>query len=968
MLAELKKLLPKEYGMWQPPGDGKRNYWTARAAGQLDYAAKLSGVLGGRYDELIGEVLSALLAELEEEGAITKKAVLDAERRLAPLAKDAKRYKAVCVAHGHIDMNWQWGWDETVAVTLDTFRTMLNLMNEYPGFTFSQSQAAVYRIVEQYDAPMLEEIRARVREGRWEVTAATWVEADKNMPSGESLTRQVLYSRKYLSELLGIDPDGLNLDYEPDTFGHSVHVPELLAAAGVKYYYFCRGHNGKSLFRWQAPSGRSVIAYREPMWYNDNIEPCFAAFIPELCEEYGIDTMLKVYGVGDHGGGPTRRDLELILDMQTWPIYPELRFGTYAEFFRAIEQSDAELPVVEGELNFVAPGCYTSQTRIKTANRTSEAGLNEAELFGAVARLQTGAPYAGRAFELTWRDVLFAQFHDILPGSGVVETREHAMGKFQEAMATINAAKKSALTKLAASIDTSGLAAVRDELLDSVSEGAGAGYGAGSFGITQAEAGRGRDRIYHLFNPSLHDREEVVELTIWDWLGDVKRIAATDADGNRLVHMVLDYGLNRYWAHHYARILVRAAVPAGGYATVVVSESDDFETEAVVSNLPRTSEHEHAFVLENDRLKVVFDNVDGSIVSLVDKSSGRDYADKTRPAGIFRFIEEEIGGGSAWDVGRYAAVRPLDRGVRLSRQRFGPELQFDKMYERFKVRNAALIPGELRQSIVYEAEFGSSKLKAVISLDWGSDELRYEVECDWREIGSQAERRVPQLGFHMPLNYACSSYRYDVPSGTIERGGRDMDVPGNSWALGVCGEAGAKSVMLVTRSKYGFRGVNDSLSLTLIRGSFDPDPYPEFGLIRFGFSVALADAGSNRALLERAYACNHPFSVVSGTVRSGSLPATRGFLELLEGSVALSAAKMSEEGDRFVLRVYETEGSRTRAAFKLPREAARAWMADVHERPLEGGLPVDIAGESVSFEVAPYGIATVCIEFSPERT
>jgi len=149
---------------------------------------------------------------VSRDGKPVKEAALAAEEALLPMSAAVKSYTLHCVAHAHIDMNWMWGFPETAAVTMDTFRTMLDLMKEYPQFTFSHSQASTYRIVEKHDPEMLAEIKARVKEGRWEVTASTWVEADKNMPNGESLARHALYTKRYLSDLLGVDPDDLSLD------------------------------------------------------------------------------------------------------------------------------------------------------------------------------------------------------------------------------------------------------------------------------------------------------------------------------------------------------------------------------------------------------------------------------------------------------------------------------------------------------------------------------------------------------------------------------------------------------------------------------------------------------------------------------------------------------------------------------------------------------------------------------------
>jgi alpha-mannosidase len=131
-------------------------------------------------------------------------------------------------------MNWMWSWQETVAATLATFRTMLTLMEEYPGFTFSQSQASVYHLVEKYDPEMMEEIKKRIKEGRWEVTASAWVETDKNMPCTESLLRHIRYTRDYLETTWGVDPASLNIDFSPDTFGHSAHIPEIDGYGGVQ--------------------------------------------------------------------------------------------------------------------------------------------------------------------------------------------------------------------------------------------------------------------------------------------------------------------------------------------------------------------------------------------------------------------------------------------------------------------------------------------------------------------------------------------------------------------------------------------------------------------------------------------------------------------------------------------------------------------------------------------------------------
>ena len=922
------------------------SYWAQRILAQLAYGAKISSIKDGKYDAVINDVIQYVYDKFKEDGTITKATANKAEEMILDLKEDAKGFNIICCAHAHIDMNWMWRYDETVAITLDTFRTVLNLMDEYPDFTFSQSQASVYRIVEQYDPAMLEEIKQRVKEGRWEVTATTWVETDKNMPSGESLARHILYTKKYLSKLLDLDPDSLKIDFEPDTFGHNMNVPEICAKGGVKYYYHCRGDDGENIYRWIAPSGESILVYRELTWYNAAINPEMAMYVPEFCTKYGIDTMLKVYGVGDHGGGPTRRDIERIMDMNTWPVFPNIRFGRYDEFFSLIEEQADNIPVVEcDEQNFIFTGCYTSQSRIKMANRMSEAILNEAEAFNTMSHLLGTYDYSSEQFANAWEKVLFNHFHDIIPGSCVVESREHALGLFQETMAIANTRRSYALRSIGSKINTAPLVPESQDSRETVSEGAGVGFGIEDFRISQLERGLGKTRIFTIFNPSPYEREEVCELTVWDWHYDIDRLIFKDVDGNVVEHQLIDGGFNHYWGHQYLRVLIKARVPGLGYNTYLMTEKEVSDIKLPVTPDPRVEKADE-FILENDYIKVEFDPVTGAIMSMIDKETGQELVSPDRPAGIFRFIlEDETKGGTSWRVGTYMNVEELDKNVR--------------------VKNVSYKSENLRKSIRLDIEFMSSKLTAIISLDCNSPILNYEVTCDWREIGER-NYGIPQLNFYMPVSYKCKNYRYDIPFGTIEREDMDMDVPANSWAAAIPFDENKKGIMLITDTKYGFRGTDNSLAITLIRSSFDPDPYPEIGIHKFKFAICPVSFYNNKDLISKAYDYNHGFNVVSTSVHEGELSTAGSFLTLEKGDVAVSGIKMPEslEGDkdRLIIRVYETEGNSTRASIRLFKEPSKAYYADINENKI-GSNHINIDGKTIEFMVSPYSIANICVEF-----
>ena len=164
---------------------------------EIRYARRVSETLGGRHDALILRAIEAARYAAERAGVLTDAAAVEIENMLMPMQADCKKYTLIVCGHAHIDMNWMWRYDETVQITLDTFRTVLTLMREFPEFTFSQSQASVYRIVQEFDPDMLEEIKSRIHEGRWEVTASSWVEPDHNMGSAESMARHHLYTRAF---------------------------------------------------------------------------------------------------------------------------------------------------------------------------------------------------------------------------------------------------------------------------------------------------------------------------------------------------------------------------------------------------------------------------------------------------------------------------------------------------------------------------------------------------------------------------------------------------------------------------------------------------------------------------------------------------------------------------------------------------------------------------------------------------
>ena len=890
------------------------------------FALNLSKRLDGRYDGEISAALDILEHSMAEEGVLTKTACMQAEEKLLPMKDAAREYEVIYASHAHIDMNWMWGWQETVAVTLSTFRTMLNLMKEYPEFTFSQSQASVYKIVEDYDPDMMDEIKARIAEGRWEVTANAWVETDKNMPDTESLLRHISVTRDYLRDVWGVT--GVKVDFSPDTFGHSRNVPEIDAFGSVPYYYHCRGlQDDLTLYRFRAPSGSELLMYKEPYWYNSGVCPDNGTGVFEMERRCaGLKTALIVYGVGNHGGGPTRRDVETVLEMRQWPVFPTLKFGTLHEFFQKAESVRENLPVVDHELNAIFTGCYSTQSRIKLANRRAEAALLDSERMSALSSLALGTKFPAERYERAWRNTLFTHFHDILTGSCVQESREYAMGKLAEAIATAQSEQAKAMASLSANIDTS-MFPSDDCIRRSLSEGAGAGFGIDHYaGVPNPERGAGKVRVYTVFNASAMARRELVELTIWDYAGDIDSIEVVDHENRPVPFQLRDAEPVRYWDHYYVRVLIEADVPAMGHAVYAVREKEITDYVTHLLHAEREELPHDAIVLENEKLCARFDTGSGLLHSLVDKATGEELL--AAPAGL-HLVRTQDSDMSAWRIGRYLGMDPVDC-----------------------TNHVEIHTGELRQSVTFSQQVMHSTVKMTVSLDKGADALSYDFEVDWHET-CKAQPYIPLLSYRLPLKKGSRELLTDVPAGFALRPSREMDVPALSYA---CAAADGVTAALICDCKYGYRLADDVLTCTLINTAGTPDLYPERGIHAVKLFVKLAQAQPT-ALKRSAEALIRPMVAVPTAAHAGALAPKASMLGFEAAHCVLSAASIASDG-ALTIRLFENAGSAEDVAVRPPFKPARAVLTNLDGDVL-GEAQVD--DDAVRFTVGAYRVAQVKI-------
>lgn len=332
------------------------------------------------------------------------------------------RVKVHMIGNAHLDPVWLWSWQAGVDEALATAYTAVKLLKEYPEFVFTRSDSWFHRIIEKLNPELFAEVKKYVRQGRWQLVGGWYVQPDCNLPTEHGFRKHIEVGQGYFQEKFG---RRAKIGYNVDSFGHVGTLPRMLKEAGYRSYIFMRPgvhekeYPSKSqVFWWEAgDSADRILTYRIPVAY------CcptlnFEKFIGQVIDESdaSLGHLMCFYGVGDHGGGPTRKQIEFILkNREAFDGY-ELVMSHPQAYFDAIRNKAEKLPVVKGELQHHAIGCYSVLHRIKQEVRQAEHRLVQAE---RVARRFSRFAEAGTTGRLakSWDDVLFNQFHDTYGGT-----------------------------------------------------------------------------------------------------------------------------------------------------------------------------------------------------------------------------------------------------------------------------------------------------------------------------------------------------------------------------------------------------------------------------------------------------------------------------------------------------------------------------------------------------------------------
>lgn len=415
------------------------------------------------------------------------KSVAEAEQYLQTefYEKECGKSEAVVslIGHTHIDVAWLWTLDQTREKVQRTFSTVLRLMGRYPEYVFMSSQPQLYQYLKEEAPDLYEKVKERIKEGRWEVEGAMWLEADCNLTSGESLVRQILYGRNFMKEEFGVDSHILWL---PDVFGYSAALPQIMKKSGVDKFVTSKiswNETNKmpyDSFLWEGIDGTEIFTYfltardHEKYCENDNRTTYVGMVTPAMTlgtweryqqKDYNTETIIT-FGYGDGGGGPTAGMLETARRLEYGlPGIPKTQMSLAGDFLDRVKNNfdqncrlTGRTPKWVGELYLeLHRGTYTSMAKNKKNNRECDFLCQTTETLAVLNALLNGTEYPKKTLKTAWMTLLLNQFHDIIPGSSIKEVYERSDRDYASIRSRIGKEKKNALKEIAGAVSEKGI-------------------------------------------------------------------------------------------------------------------------------------------------------------------------------------------------------------------------------------------------------------------------------------------------------------------------------------------------------------------------------------------------------------------------------------------------------------------------------------------------------------------------------
>lgn len=713
-----------------------------------------------------------------------------------------------CVGHTHIDVAWLWRLKHTREKSARSFSTVMRLMEQYPNYEFLQSQPQLYAYIKEDYPDIYAKIKARVADGRWEADGGMWLEADCNIPSGESLVRQILQGTRFFKEEFGKESKFLWL---PDVFGYSWALPQILKKSGIETFMTTKiswnqfNKMPHDTFWWRGIDGSEILthfittpdnAHDNYYTYNGNITARAVKGVWDSYNDKNLNQELLVsYGYGDGGGGPTREMLEMIERFDRMPGMPKVETGLAGPYFERlherVENTDEYVHTWNGELYFeYHRGTYTSQAHNKKMNRKLELLLRDAEWFQVLQAVRTGdfAAYPSDLLQESWRIVLRNQFHDIIPGSSIHEVYEDCVVEYDEA---------------------ENLALMAYDEMSAMDEDA--------------------PNKMTLLNSSIWERPRLAEIAI----ATDEPVIWKDADGKRLD---AQRNLAGSW------LVAVAGLPSMGTATLT------YEVDTKPSDgKPLAQVHDRG--LETNRYRVTW-NEAGQFTAIFDKANERDVLAKGERGNVLQVFEDKPLNFDAWDIDIYYQ---------------------EKMREVTQLESVTVTQnGELQTTLRMEWLYGRSRLAQNIHFYRDSARIDFETELDWHEKQQLLKVAFPVDVMATEATYDIQYGNVKRPThwNTSWDYAR-FETVGHQWAD--LSETGY-GVSILNNCKYGHDIKDHVMRLTLLKSATYPDVTQDQGEHVFTYSLLPhAGDFVEGDVVQEAWALNNPLRAALGSHDNRSL-------------------------------------------------------------------------------------------------
>ncbi len=809
------------------------------------------------------------------------------------------------IPQAHIDLAWWWRyWPHTVKVVVThTLETAFDNMDKYPDYTFAFLQVPAIEPLEDlypglyYKLHYFQHVTSQLGEriwnpqaqgdGRLEIASAAWDEFDGSLPCGESVVRQLMYGKRYYKDHFGVD---VKTVWCVDAWTHPWTYPQIFKKSGIENYFFTRGGipNDEKMFWWEAPDGSRVLTVR--MRYPDGILPSRQELDKELAElwsRYGVRDLITLIGVGNHGGGALRADVEtmkaIMQERETAGSSKPaaVQFSKPSTFEKALKERPGRYPVFAGEITPTIRGVYTTAGGIKDGNRRSECLLMSLEKFSALAwKMGALERYPqGDIFD-SWKKVMLNQFHDTISGTDIPPAQADALQLYQEVLQGGQEHLERALGAIAAQVDT-----------------------------------RGEGVPLVVFNPLAWRRSGPVEASL-ELDGPVRSLRLSGPKGED-VPVQITARQDQEGSHRVSFVFLAREVPSLGYSLYRV-----FPDEA---GLPGYEELKATpLSLENGLLRLSLNPATGNLKSVYDKAAGRESL--AGGEGNRVQIIEDYG-----DSEGFLDNRDLDHEHLHTWD--GPSWDTEPNPEIKLIES-----GPVRAVLRVKQKYGLARLTQEIILYAGSAQADFRLFLDW-----EGRNKMVKVAF--PLNVKADQATYEIPYGTISRQNLGQEQNAQQWADLSAGGYGAS---LVNDNRYGYDIRGSVVRLSVLRSPDHPSfVTDEAGVHRVGYAL-YPHRGDWRGAgtVKRGYELNNPLIARAESVHGGGLPAQKSFLSLEPENVILTVLKKAEDSDDLVLRLYESAGKACTARLSLACPFDAVYRTNLLENSLEA-LPHDSLGFSV---------------------